>query len=545
MGLRPEVTAAVESMGFETPTEIQRQAIPYLLQQPHDLIALAQTGTGKTAAFGLPIVNEVAACDGVIKALIISPTRELALQITEDVKKFSKFLPLKVQAVYGGADIDKQVRGLRKSHIVVGTPGRMVDLIKRDKLHIDQLRYLVLDEADEMLTMGFKEDLDFILSHTPEQKRTLLFSATMPKAILSIAKTYMHAPHKIEIGARNQGAQTVVHHYYLTTSKQRYEALKRVVDSNPSVYGIVFCRTRRETKETADKLMRDGYQADALHGDMSQAQRDLVMRRFRLGHLRLLVATDVAARGVDVRELTHVINYNLPDDDEVYVHRSGRTGRAGKTGISISLVTAGEARRLRGIQRTIGKDFIRQSLPNAEAVLQAQAIAWADRLNGVILSEQHRTQLEAIMPHVEEKLQQLSKTDLLKRMLSMTFDSFLNYYEGAEDLQPEPDLNHPPAKRWKKGDKGAYTRFFIDKGKKDRLTKAKLMGLINRAAQTRGIAIGTIEILECFSFFQADAAFESELLQALKRARYDGKGVRVEPDRNRSGAGKFAKAKRR
>ncbi|MEH0008040.1 MAG: DEAD/DEAH box helicase [Flavobacteriales bacterium] len=425
MGLRPEVIAAIEALGFETPTEIQCQAIPYLLQQRRDLIALAQTGTGKTAAFGLPIVNEIRRGGGEIEALIISPTRELALQITEDLKHFSRFLDLKIQPVYGGADINRQIKGVRKAHIAVGTPGRIGDLIKRKKLHIDSLKYLVLDEADEMLTMGFKVDLDFICSHTPREKQTLLFSATMSKAIFSMTKGYMRKPHQIEIGNRNQGAKTVSHHYYLTAARQRYNALKQIVDSKPSIYSIVFCRTRLDAKETADKLIRDGYRAAALHGDMSQAQRNLVMGHFRGGHLRLLVATDVAARGVDVSKLTHVINYNLPDDGEAYVHRSGRTGRAGKKGISILLITPKELRKLRSIQKTVGKTFIQQKLPDGKKILQAQAIGWTKRLSDIAMSADHGERIRAVMPQVEERLECLTKAELIERMLFVQLHNFL------------------------------------------------------------------------------------------------------------------------
>ncbi|MFM8448939.1 MAG: DEAD/DEAH box helicase, partial [Haliscomenobacter sp.] len=385
LGLNPQVLRAVQELGFETPTPIQEKAIPHLLQSKDDLVAFAQTGTGKTAAFGLPVIHQVDPHKSSVQMLALCPTRELCLQITRELTNYSKYIPgLKVVAVYGGAEISRQISELNQGpQIVVGTPGRALDLINRRKLVVDNIRWLVLDEADEMLSMGFKDELDAILATTPSTKQTLLFSATMPEEMVGIAQKYMHDPVEISAGKRNMGAENVQHHYYLVHAKDKYLALKRIADYYPNIYGIVFCRTRQETKEVADKLMEDGYNADALHGDLSQAQRDYVMQRFRLKQLQMLVATDVAARGLDVNNLSHVINYNLPDDPEVYIHRSGRTGRAGKSGISILIANMREKGKIGFIEKKIGKRFDQKPVPTGSDICEKQLFHMIDRIENI------------------------------------------------------------------------------------------------------------------------------------------------------------------
>ncbi|MGC9352771.1 MAG: DEAD/DEAH box helicase [Mariniphaga sp.] len=403
MGLSPEIQQAVELLGFETPTPIQDKTIPFLLENNTDMVALAQTGTGKTAAFGLPIIQQIDTSKKHTQALILSPTRELALQIASDLTNFSKFTQkINIVVVYGGADIRKQINELeRGASIVVGTPGRTLDLIKRKKLKVNEIKWLVLDEADEMLSMGFKDDLDAILETSPKEKQTMLFSATMPKEIVSIANKYMTNPHEISVGRKNTGAENVEHHYYVIHAKDRYIALKRVADINPNIYGIIFCRTRAETKEVADKLMQDGYNADALHGDLSQAQRDHVMARFRGKHLQMLVATDVAARGLDVNDLTHVINYNLPDDPEIYIHRSGRTGRAGKKGISVTMIHLREKGKLRQVEKKVNKTFIQKPVPSGKEICEKQLFSLIDKMENTEVNE---AEIGQFMPVIYKKL---------------------------------------------------------------------------------------------------------------------------------------------
>src|SRR5690554_1641319 len=403
MGLNAEILSAIDDIGFQQPTPVQEETIPFLLKSTKDMVALAQTGTGKTAAFGLPIIQQIDPNQKSIQALILSPTRELTMQIGKDIETYSKNLKkIRVAVVYGGADIRAQISELdRGVQIVVGTPGRTLDLIKRKKLSVTEIRWVVLDEADEMLSMGFKDDLDAILKNSPKEKQTMLFSATMPNEIVSISKKYMTDIHEISVGKRNTGADNVEHHYYLIQARDRYIALKRVADINPNIYGIIFCRTRAETKEVADKLMQDGYNADALHGDLSQAQRDFVMGRFRNKHLQMLVATDVAARGLDVNDLTHIINYNLPDDPEIYVHRSGRTGRAGKSGISITLIHLRERGKLKQVERLVNKTFIKKDVPSGKEICGKQLFSMIDRMEKIEVNE---TQIAEFMPVIYKKL---------------------------------------------------------------------------------------------------------------------------------------------
>lgn len=549
MGLRAEILSAIEDLGFEQPTPVQEKTIPFLLENTQDMVALAQTGTGKTAAFGLPIIQQINYDQKSIRALILSPTRELAIQIGNDLENYSKNLgKLKIAVVYGGADIKKQINDLEKGvQIVVGTPGRTLDLIKRKKLKVNEIRWVVLDEADEMLSMGFKDDLDAILENSPEGKQTLLFSATMPNEIIAISQKYMKNIFEISVGKRNTGAENVEHHYYLVHAKDRYIALKRVADINPNIYGIVFCRTRAETKEVADKLMQDGYNADALHGDLSQTQRDHVMNRFRSKHLQMLVATDVAARGLDVNDLTHVINYNLPDDSEVYVHRSGRTGRAGKKGISVTLIHMREKGRLRQLEKMINKLFIQKLVPSGKEICEKQLFSLIDRVEKIEVND---SQISQFMPVIYKKLAWLDREELIKHFVSVEFNRFLQYYENAADINVDETHHFEPEERSGKRNRGDrrkkdrsqnddrgnrkgrgnydYSRFFFNMGKKNGISKRTIIDLINQNLPNKSVEIGSIEVLKSFSFFEIDKRFEKEVLKAFKNANYKGQRIGID-----------------
>lgn len=530
MGLDASLLKAVKELGFESPTPIQEKVIPKILAEKVDLIALAQTGTGKTAAFGLPLIQMADIASQDIQGLVLCPTRELCMQITNDLKSFAKHQKgFSVVPVYGGASVEPQIKSIKKgAHIVVGTPGRMLDLIKRKVVKVGKIRWLVLDEADEMLNMGFKEDLDAILAGTPGDKQTLLFSATMPKEILRIADHYMHQPEEISIGKKNIGAENVNHEYYVTQAKYRYEVLKRIADMNPKIYGIVFCRTRRETKEVADKFMNDGYNADALHGDLSQSQRDYVMNRFRNKSLQMLVATDVAARGLDVTDLTHIINYNLPDELEAYIHRSGRTGRAGKSGISIAIVHTRETRKIKELEKITGKTFTRKQIPDGKDICKKQLFTLVDKVEKVKLNEE---QIGEFLPAIYKKLDWLSREDLIKHFVSVEFNRFLSYYKNAPDLNIDADRaprGKDRDKREKRG-KQEFSRFFINLGKINNLNAAKLIGLINDTTQTRDMEIGKIDILRKFSFFEIEKHHEKDVLSSFEKGvKFEGIRVAVE-----------------
>ena len=536
IGLDKNIQKGIADLGFENPTPIQYEVIPFLLSEERDLIGLAQTGTGKTAAFGLPIIQQIETKSKQTAAIILCPTRELCLQITKDLESYAKYIKgLKITAVYGGANIQTQIKSLNSgSQIVVGTPGRVIDLIKRKKLKLGHIEYVVLDEADEMLNMGFKEDLDTILAETPEDKQTLLFSATMPKEVMRITKNYMLAPKTIEVASRNEGAKNVEHHFYMVNARDRYKALRRICDVNPDIYGIVFCRTRRETKDVADKLMQDGYNADALHGDLSQAQRDHVMGRFRKRNLQMLVATDVAARGIDIDDLTHIINYNLPDDLEVYVHRSGRTGRAGKSGISIIIAHSRERRKLQAISKMLKKDLTQKQVPHGEEICAIQLLALIDK----VVKTDVNTQIEKYIPIIEEKLAHLDKEGLLKHFVSAEFNRFLSFYKNAPDLNISTNSkreerrkggrkNDRKNKRIGHAEKG-YSRFFINLGKIQNLETHNLIGLINEYTRKRNIPIGKIDILRKFSFFEVDSKYEKHVLKGLASVKWNGNEVAVE-----------------
>jgi len=511
LGLKEPINKALTDLGYEKPTVIQEKAIPQIISSTDDLKAFAQTGTGKTAAFSLPILQLADENNKNTQAIILSPTRELAVQIGNNIKEFAKYIPnLKVVTVYGGANIDEQIRGLKKgAQIVVGTPGRTVDLINRRALKLGNIQWLVLDEADEMLNMGFKDELDKVLESTPETKQTLLFSATFPREVEAIARNYMTKPLEITSGEKNSGSDDVSHEYYLITERTRYQALKRIADLNPDIYAIIFCRTRRETQEVADNLIKDGYNADALHGELSQAQRDSVMGKFRKKTVQILVATDVAARGLDVNSLTHVINHKLPDQIENYTHRSGRTGRAGKTGISIVLVNNKEKGRLGAIERIIKQKFIQGKVPSGKEICQNQLMHLIDKVNAIEVKE---SEIEDFLPSIYEKLEGLTREELIQKFVSLEFNTFLSYYENSKDLN---DLSTRDNSRGGRGTSENMTRFFINIGRKDSLNPAKLIGLINDQKITDNIEIGAIDILDTFSFFEIDKKFEDETLSTF------------------------------
>ncbi len=535
LGLKEPIIKALTNLGYEKPTVIQEKAIPQIISSTDDLKAFAQTGTGKTAAFSLPIIELLEASNNNVQAIILSPTRELAVQIGNNIKDFCKYIKdIRVTTVYGGSSIEDQIRSLKKgSQIVVGTPGRTVDLINRRALKLGNVQWLVLDEADEMLNMGFKDELDKVLEATPETKQTLLFSATFPREVESIARNYMTKPVEITSGQKNQGSDNVSHEYYSVTERTRYPALKRIADLNPNIYAIIFCRTRRETQEVADNLIKDGYSADSLHGDLSQAQRDSVMGKFRKKTIQILVATDVAARGLDVSELTHVINHKLPDQIENYTHRSGRTGRAGNKGISIVLVNGKEKGKLRPIEKIIKKKFIQAKVPSGKEICQNQLMNLIDKVQAIEVNE---TQINEFLPSIYEKLKDLEREELIQKFVSLEFNTMLAYYENAKDLN---DLSSRDNSRARSTNEN-MTRFFINIGRKDSLNPAKLIGLINDQNIGDKIEIGAIDILDTFSFFELDKNFEDKALDAFSRNQpdFDGRSVNIEVTKKERSGGK-------
>ena len=532
MGFTPGVLKAIQELGFDTPMPVQEKVIPLMLGGEVDIIALAQTGTGKTAAFGLPLVQATDTELNSTQALILCPTRELCMQITGDLTDYAKFTgKLKILAVYGGASIDNQIRSLKKGvHIIVATPGRLIDLIGRGAARLSAVTTVILDEADEMLNMGFLDSINEILEEVPDGRRTLLFSATMSKEISSIARKYMDNPVEITIGTKNSSAENVSHAYYLIHAKDKYKVLKRIADFEPDIYGIVFCRTRKETQEVASKLIDDGYNADALHGDLSQMQRDAVMQKFRIKNLQLLVATDVAARGLDVDDLTHVINYSLPDDTEVYTHRSGRTGRAGKTGISISLVHLRERHNLQQIERMVKKPFKAIPIPTGTEICGKQLFHWLNKLETVVTEHQ---EIERFLPEIKEKLAGLDREELLKRVVSLQFDRFLDDYRNGEDIidtvtERENNFERSGKRGKHEAYPGNYTRLFINLGKSDGFYPEQLIELVNSNTKGRKVPIGKIDLLKTFSFFEVEASYADDLIGALSNATFMDRRVAVE-----------------
>lgn len=539
LGVAPELLKAISELGFETPMPIQEMVIPHLLNEDGDVVGLAQTGTGKTAAFGLPVLQRINPDSDTTQALVIAPTRELCLQIAGDLADFSKYQDkIRILPVYGGSSIDSQIRALRKgAQVIVATPGRLIDLIKRGEVHLDNVHTVILDEADEMLNMGFLDDITEILTHVPDDRKMLLFSATMPKEIANISRRFMHSPVEFVAGNKNEGSKNVKHIYYMVKAHDKYLALKRVADNNPSIYGIIFCRTRKETQEIADKLIADGYNADCLHGDLSQQQRDLAMKKFRDHVTQLLVATDVAARGLDVDDLTHVINYGLPDDVAVYTHRSGRTGRANKTGVSVAIIHSREKGKLREIEKIIGKEFEYRKVPTPEHIIEKQLYNLADRLERVEVDE---AEINKYLPGVRKKLEWLSEEDLLKRVFSLEFNRLLQYYQNMPDI----DLNEAEKSgqrergekrtRGEKNDKDRRTapdgmeRLMLNIGKAQGFFPGNLMELVNKSVNGPKPEIGRIDLLPDYTLFDVRKDDARRILEGLKNTDFFGQRLRAE-----------------
>jgi len=542
LGIRHDIVNAITELGFENPTPIQEQAIPVLLSGSNDFVGLAQTGTGKTAAFGLPLLELLDFSQNYPQALILCPTRELCLQITNDLKNYAKNLPdVHVVAVYGGAAISDQLRQIKRGvQIVVATPGRMLDIINRKAVDFTKVKYVVLDEADEMLNMGFQEDIDQILFTTPEDKKTWLFSATMPGEVRRIAKKYMTDPFELTMGTKNTGNVNIEHEYYVVKARDKYAAFKRIVDFNPEIFGIVFCRTKIETQEIAEALMKDGYNADSLHGDLSQQQRDRVMKRYRDRSLQLLIATDVAARGIDVNDVTHVINYSLPDEIENYTHRSGRTARAGKSGISIAIINSKESGKIRQIERVIGKQFTKAEIPSGFDVCEKQLFGLVHKVHNVAVSED---QIEQYLPRIMEEFKDLDKAEIIKRFASLEFNRFLDYYKNAPDLNASAE----DSGRGERGDKfgrtgfkSDFTRLFINLGSVDDFSRGDMLGFICNQAKISGKTIGKIDLKGVYTFFEVENEFADKVQQEFsKNIEFQGRPVRVElaGDRGLEGGG--------
>lgn len=522
LGLSAGLAEAVQIIGFETPTPIQEKAIPLLLTGTRDFIGLAQTGTGKTAAFGLPLLELVDENSSATQALVLAPTRELGLQIVSDLENFSEnFKKLNIVAIYGGASISEQIRKVKRgAQIVVATPGRLIDMLGRKAINLSTIQYVVLDEADEMLNMGFKEDIDEILSKTPETKITWLFSATMPREVRAIANNYMTDPMELTVGDKNTGNVNIEHQYVVVHDRDKYSALKRLLDFHPDIFGLIFCRTRIDTQRVAEMLMKDGYNADSLHGDLNQAQRDKVMMKFRNRSVQILVATDVAARGIDVESITHVIHMNIPDEMEFYTHRSGRTARAGKKGISIALVNSKETGKIRQIEKAVRTTFTRIPVPSGPEVCQKQLLALMKKVHDVKVNE---SEIEAFLPAVYDELKDLTKNELIKRFASIEFNRFLDYYRNAPDLNVNASSSDRGAERYSTGD-----RFFINLGKMDNLEKADLLEMLDECCKVGKKHVGKIDIKGAYSFFEVEKEKSDAIISGLQGVEFEGRQVRVE-----------------
>ena len=539
LGVSERILKAIEELGFEQPMPVQEAVIPYLLEEGSgDVVALAQTGTGKTAAYGIPVIQQTDVDSNEAQFLILSPTRELCVQIASDLADFSHYIEgLHVIPMYGGSSIENQIRNFKRgAHVIVATPGRLIDLMERGVVSLDTIRTVILDEADEMLNMGFSEDLEKILSSVPVERKMLMFSATMSKEIQAISQKYLNHAREIVIGTRNEGAENVEHVYYMVHAKDKYLALKRIVDYYPSIYAIIFCRTRLETQEIADKLMQDGYNADSLHGDLSQAQRDLTMNKFRKHQLQLLVATDVAARGLDVDNLTHVINFGLPDDIENYTHRSGRTGRAGKKGVSISIVNLREKGKIRFIEKAIGKTFVQGTMPTGTQICEKQLYKVMDDLERIEVNEE---QIAEFLPEILRRLDWMDKNDIIKRIVTREFGRFVRYYQDAPELEEVTRKDADEEKRKKKDRRRAqkgYTRFFINIGKKDHVQPVHIIEMLNRNVAGR-VDVGRIDLMQNFSFFECPEEYTEEILAGMNGVNYKGRQVSVEVAETRSSDG--------
>lgn len=525
LGLNESLLAAVRDMGFENPSEVQEKAIPVLLEQDTDMVALAQTGTGKTAAFGFPLIQKIDPDNRSTQALILAPTRELCLQITNELKLYSKYIPgINTVAVYGGASITEQAREIRRgAQIIVATPGRMQDMINRKLVDISRIQYCVLDEADEMLNMGFYDDMVAILGETPEDKNTWLFSATMPSEVARIAKEFMKKPYDITVGTKNSGSATVSHEFYLVNARDRYEALKRLADANPDIFSVVFCRTKRDTQQIAEKLIEDGYNAAALHGDLSQAQRDTVMKAFRGRQIQMLVATDVAARGIDVDNITHVINYQLPDEIETYNHRSGRTGRAGKLGTSIVIITKSELRKIHAIEKIIKQKFEEKSIPSGIEICEIQLLHLATKIKDVEVDHE----IDNYLPAIYELLKDISKEDLIKKMVSVEFNRFLNYYKKTRDLSAQA-----AGKAERTSGNDHSVRYFVNIGDRDNFNWMSLKDFLRDTLQLGKDDVYKVDVKEGFSFFSTDAQHSDLVMEILNNITLDGRRINVEISKN-------------
>ena len=525
IGLEENLILAVEKMGFETPSEVQSKTVPILLEKDTDLVALAQTGTGKTAAFGFPMIQKIDIKSKKTQGLILSPTRELCLQITNELKQYGQFYKgLNITAIYGGASITDQARSVKKgSQIIVATPGRMKDMINRKLVNISEIKYSVLDEADEMLNMGFYEDITDILSFTPKEKNTWLFSATMPKEVSTIARKFMSSPVEITVGTKNVGSDQVSHEYYLVNSRDRYAALKRLVDANPQIFSVVFCRTKRDTQKVAEKLIEDGYNAGALHGDLSQSQRDLVMKSFRNKQIQFLVATDVAARGIDVDNITHVINYQLPDEIETYTHRSGRTGRAGKTGISLVIVSKSEIRKIGHIQKKIKKEFIKKDIPSSEEICKIQLFALANKVNKTEVNNN----IDEYIEEINNLFKKTKKADLIKKFFSVEFNRYFDYYQKSKNLNVEGGNQHSYSD-FSDSEESSSTRYFINIGQKDGYDWMSLKDFLKDVLELGKDDVFKVDVKESFSFFNTEEVHKEKILAFFTDFKENGRFVNVE-----------------
>ena len=534
LGLNDSLLRAVTDMGFETPSEVQEKAIPILLENETDLVALAQTGTGKTAAFGFPLIQKIDDQSRTTQALILSPTRELCLQITNEIRNYAKHNKgLHAVAIYGGASIAEQAKQIKRgAQIIIATPGRMQDMINRKMVDISKIEYCVLDEADEMLNMGFYEDIKSILSHTPEEKNTWLFSATMPKEVSAIAKKFMHNPVEITVGTKNSGSENVQHEYYLVSGRDRYLALKRLADANPDIFSVIFCRTKRDTQNVAEKLIEDGYNAAALHGDLSQNQRDMVMKAFRTKQIQMLVATDVAARGIDVDDITHVINYQLPDEIETYTHRSGRTGRAGKSGISMVILAKSELRKVKSIEKKIQKKFLTKSVPTGIEICEIQLYHLASKIKNTEINHE----IDHYLPAINDVLKDLDREELIKKMVSVEFGRFFNYYKKSKDLNVDNSGTNQRSENRGKND--GDVRYFINVGERDGYDWRSLKDFMKETVGFGKDDIFKVDVKESFSFFNTDASFTDEILSIFTDFKLDGRFINVEISSNPGGGRK-------
>ena len=527
LGIEQKLIDSILELGFENPTPVQEKAIPLVLNDRSDLIALAQTGTGKTAAFGLPSIQQIDLKNKNIQTIVLCPTRELCIQISKDLISYSKFLKaIKITPVYGGASIENQIKAIRKgTHIIVGTPGRTKDLIKRKVLNFKSVNRVVLDEADEMLSMGFKDDLDFILDTTSENRQTLLFSATMSKEVRSISKRFMNDANEITVEKLNSGSKNVEHHIYNVSSRDKYATLKRISDFNPEIYGIVFCRTRRETKDIASKFINDGYSADAIHGDLSQSQRDDVMSRFRDKTIQMLIATDVAARGLDVNSLTHVINYSLPDDPEVYTHRSGRTGRAGNKGISVVISNSRESRKIKSIENKSQIKFLKMDVPSGKDICSKQLFKLIEKIEKVKVDEK---QISPFLPDIYEKLNWLSREDLIKHFVSAEFNRFLDYYKKSRDIKSDNGTDNK-SKDFSKSRRRSkdFENLSVNVGRKQGITPIELISLVNRITKSNEIEIGSIDIRQSYTIFEIDKTITKSLIKSSSKLDHNGVDLKV------------------